>query len=482
MSYPILYKSTETDFSHNGIGMLSDCLKCLVTEERNGAYEMEMQYPMSGRHFAHIGQRSIIKCPLDEERGWQLFRVYRVLKTLPGIVTVYAAHISYDQNGIPVAPYSAESAAAAMEGLKTNAVGDCTFTFETDVPNLGTFASPVPASVRACLGGIKGNILETFGGELEFDNFAVKLHQSRGRDRGVQVRYGKNLTDLQQDENCANVYAGVYPYWTRKETKDGNTTTTYVELPERVIMRQGITDHSNILPVDLSGEFDEQPTHDQLREAAAAYIEEHQIFVPVVSITVSFALLWQTEEYKHIKQLEKVSLCDTVTVIFPEMGVSAQSKVVKTVYDVLRDRYDSCTLGTVKETVADLIAKQNNTLRGMEQNGAIKHGNLNATDINLYGSFTVRSGDAVGGRLGYMSGLNGLGEVTDGIGMRNADGSCYVAATEAGVAMRGGDAGMYASGDTVAFYGSKMMIGNKTIDWKDNGNGTFVLIGRSESD
>ncbi len=480
MSYPILYSATETDFTHNGIGMLTDCLKCLVTEERNGAYELELQYPVSGRHFAALTQRALLKCRLDEKRGQQLFRIYRITKAMGGIVTVYAAHISYDLNGVPVAPFTAEGAQGAVQGLADNAAAACPFTFETDVSKLGTFENPVPASVRACLGGIDGNILEKFGGELEFDNFAVKLHASRGSDNGVQVRYGKNLTDLQQDENCANVYAGVYPYWTRKETKDGQSTTLYMELPERVILREGITEHSNILTLDLSGEFDEQPTEEQLREAAAAYIEEHQIFVPEVSLTVSFALLWQTEEYKHIRHLEEVSLCDTVTVIFPAMGVSAQAKVVKTVYDVLRDRYESITLGTVKATVADLIAQQNSTIRGMEQGGAIKHGNLNATDINLYGSFTVRSGDAVGGRLGYMSGLNGMGEVTDGIGMRNADGSCYVAATEAGIAMRGGDAGMYASGDTVAFYGPKMKIGDKTLDWKDNGDGTFVLIGRSE--
>ena len=480
MSYPILYKSTETDFTHNGIGVLSDCIDCTVTEERNGQYELQLQYPMGGRHFSALQNRSILKCHPDEERGWQLFRIYRIRKTMPGMVTVDAAHVSYDLNGTAVAPYSAESAAAAMQGLKANAVGACPFTFETDVPNSGTFVNPVPASVRACLGGSKENILSVYGGELEFDNYAVKLHAQRGRDRGVTVRYGKNLTDLQQDENCANVYAGVYPYWTRKETKDGNTTTTYVELPERVILREGSTEHSSILPLDLSGEFKEQPTHDQLREAAAAYIEDHQIFVPEVSITVSFALLWQTEEYKHIAALETVSLCDTVTVIFPDMGVSAQSKVVKTVYDVLRDRYKSITLGTVKATVADLIAQQNSTLRGMEANGAIKHNNLNATDINLYGSFTVRSGDAVGGRLGYMSGLDGLGRVTDGIGMRNADGTVYIIATDAGAAMRAGNAGMYASGDTVAFYGPKMVIMGMNAEWKDNGDGTCVLIGRSE--
>ena len=477
MSYPILYHPDERDFTHNGIGMLTDAVSCLVTEERNGQYELQMQYPRSGKHFGALVRNAVIKCKLDKTRGLQPFRIYRIFKTLPGMVTVYARHISYDLGKVPVAPYIAENAAAAMQALKANAATDCPFTFETDVSKVGTFTNFVPASARACLGGIKNNILDIYSGELEFDNFAVRLHTERGRDRGVTIRYGKNLTDLQQDENCADVYAGVYPYWSRTETKNGQSTTTYVELPERVIMRSGATG-GGVLPLDLSGEFDEQPNHAQLREAAEAYIEEYQIFVPRVSLTVAFALLGQTEEYKALRELETVGLCDTVTVIFPDMAVSAHAKVVKTVYNVLLDRYSSTTLGTVVATVADLIAQQNSSIRSMEQGGAIKHGNLNATDINLYGSFVCRSGDNIGGRLGYMSGLNGLGQVTDGIGMRNADGSCYVAATEAGVAMRGGDAGMYASGDTVAFYGPKMMIGDKTLDWKSNGDGTFTLIGK----
>lgn len=438
---PILYSPTETNFTHNGIGHLVECVSCEVTEERNGAFELVLEYPVNGRYFGSIVKRAVIKARADDTREPQLFRVYGISKPLKGIVTVKAAHISYDLTGTPVRPFTANSAAEAMQGLKDSAVvASNPFRFETDVPTLGTFAPTVPASARAMLGGIEKNILSVYGGELEFDNFTVRLHAARGRDRGVAIRYGKNLTDLQQDENCANIYSGIYPYWQRTETVDNKTVQRYVDLDGEVCTATWLpSDFERILIVDFSNEFDAPPTADQLREKASAYIEENNIGVPDVSLTVSFVLLHQTEEYKELVALETVSLCDTVTVIFPALNVNAQAQVVKVVWDTLRDRYKAVALGTVKPTVADLLAAQNSAIKAAQSGSIGAGGNLNATDINLYGSFTVRSGDAIGGRLGYMSGLSGDGSATNGIGMSNADGSCYVIVTDGGVRLQAGD-------------------------------------------
>lgn len=473
---PILYKATETCFDSNGIGHLTDCLLCEVTEERNGAFELQLRYPLQGRYFAELKKHAIIKARADLLRMPQLFRIYRRVPVAPGELTVYARHISYDLLGMPVAPFTAASPSEAMAGLKTyNAAPDCSFTFETDVSNLGTFTNPVPASARACLGGIDGSILETYGGELEFDNYTVRLHEARGRDNGVSIRYGKNLISLKQDENCAAVYAGVYPYWTRKETMDDEPVTTYVELPEKVILRSGATEGNGILPLDLSDAFDETPTEEQLRAAANVYIDEHNLFVPEVSITVDFALLWQTEEYKHIAELEYVSLCDTVGVYFPQLDVLSRTKVVKTVFDVLRDRYKSVTLGTIKQTVADTLAAQNSALKSLDAD-RIKN-SLNATDINLYGSFNVRNGDTLGGRMGFMSGMTGDGTVTNGIGVRNADGSCTIIVTDAGVSMRSGDGSVFVSDGHASINGATMSLLGKNVSWQENEDGTWTLIG-----
>lgn len=354
MSYPILYSATETNFDHNGFGILGDCVSCEVTEEANGIFELAMQYPMDGIHFEDIADRAIIKAKADQFRDPQLFRVYAISKPMPGIVTVLAEHISYDLSGIPVKPFSASTASSALKRLKENAVVDCPFDFWTDKSTQANFNVPVPASIRSRLGGVAGSILDVYGGEYEFDNYTVKLHNNRGQNRGVSIRYGKNLTDIQQDQNCSNVATGIYPYW-YLETDVGNVL---IELPEKIVPAPGTYNFVKIRTLDLSSEFETQPTEEQLRSKTESYIKANNIGVPVVSWSVSFEQLSKSEEYKHLALLERVSLFDTVNVEFPALDVSATAKAVKMVYDVLADRVKSVTLGSVRANIADTIALQ----------------------------------------------------------------------------------------------------------------------------
>lgn len=354
MSYPILYSATETDFTHNGIGILSACVSCEVTEEANGIFELAMQYPMDGAHFAEIGDRAIIKAKADQFRDPQLFRVYAISKPMNGIVTVLAEHISYDLSGIPVKPFTAENALSAITGLKNNAVVDCPFEFWTDKITTANFTVTTPASIRSRLGGVAGSVLDVYGGEYEFDNYTVKLHNSRGANRGVSIRYGKNLTDIKQEQNCSSVATGIYPYWSGEVDGD----VVLVELPEKIINAQGSYNFVKIKTVDFTQAFETQPTIEQLRSMAENYVIANNIGTPKVSLTVSFAQLEQYDEYKHLALLERVSLFDTVNVEFPALGVSATAKAVKIVYDVLSDRVKSVTLGSVRANIADTIATQ----------------------------------------------------------------------------------------------------------------------------
>ena len=345
---PILYPDTEMAFSTNGIGILSDAASCYVETELNGIYELEMQYPVKGIHFHEIGQRSIILAKPDPFSRTQPFRVYRTTKPMGGLVKVYARHNAYDLMGIPVAPFAAHSAAAALQGLRENAVTTCPFTFSTDKTTQAAMTVSVPTAIWSQLGGIEGSVLDVYGGEYEFDRWNVILHNKRGENRGVSIRYGKNLTSLEQDENCANCYTGVYPYWVSPEGE-------LVQLEEKVVNAEGNFTYEKILPLDFSQEWEEAPTGEQLHARAQRYIRENEIGVPTVSWEVGFVQLEQTEEYKGKAILEQVRLGDTVSVIFPEMGVNTSARAVKTRYNVLLDRYESVTLGSVKANIADTI-------------------------------------------------------------------------------------------------------------------------------
>ena len=343
---PVLFAPTATEFTTNGLGKLSDAASCTVKETRNGAFELTLKYPIEGIHYAEIQQRSIILAKPNPVDLAQPFRVYRISKPINGLVTVYAYHISYDLTGIPVSPYSAASVQAALAGFSTNAVATNPFTFWSDMTSSGDFTVKSPASVRSLL----PTVLKVYGGEYKYDKYTVRLYQQRGVNRGVTIRYGKNLTDLKQDENCSNVYTGVYAYYS-----DGNGI---VETSPKVTPAPGTYDYTRVLPLDLTAEFKEAPTAEALRAAAEQYMSDHNIGVPEVSLNVSFVQLEQTQEYKDLALLERVELCDTVTVIFERLGVNATAQVTSTVYNVLTDAYDSVTIGNVRKNVAMTIAEQ----------------------------------------------------------------------------------------------------------------------------
>ena len=371
---PRLYLENETNFESNGLGPLSDALTCTVEENRNGAFELSMEYPVTGVLFDELKHGSIIFAPPNDSSEPQPFRVYGKSTPLSGVVTVRAKHISYQLSHIPVSPFTAGSCAAALQGLKTNAVEPCPFDFWTDKETVATFTVKEPASARSLLGGVAGSVLDVYGGEYEFNRYTVKLHKARGTDSGVVIAYGKNLVDIDQEESIENTITGVYPYY--KDT-DGNV----LELPEKVVSSASAHNfpYPRTVPLDCSQEWQETPSVEQLRAYASAYVEKEGIGVPSVSLKVSFVPLWQTEEYKAIAPAERLNLCDIATVRFEKLGVNARAKVVQTVYDVLAGRYESITLGEASTNLADTIVAQDKAINAKADTSDLEAAAANAS-------------------------------------------------------------------------------------------------------
>lgn len=386
---PVLYDKSEENFTRNGIGFLTDAISCEVTEERNGSYELSISYPITGNIYAYINEGNIIKCKANDTSDPQLFRIYSCSKPLNGIVSIKAEHISYDLNGIPIAELKLKSATAQM--AITKAISDGAFESKfkalSDIATLNTIDLSEPCSIRAALGGQQGSVLDIWGGEYEFDNYVIKLHSHRGSDTGVTIEYGKNLTDIKQDKNITATYTHIMPYATYTEQKDdGNGKTTsedkFVYLKDKVLPINEAAElgHKKAYIINLSDQFSEgdEITPATLRTKAETYLKAHtSLGVPSVSITASFVSLWQTEEYKNIAPLEKVKLCDTVTVKFAKLGVSAKAKVIKTVYDVLAEKYKSIELGDAKSNFAQTVLDQNKAIAGITT--LVKKGLANAS-------------------------------------------------------------------------------------------------------
>lgn len=381
---PILYSKTATDFTNNGIGFLKDAVSVNVTEERNGAYELSMQYPITGVWYDRITDGCVIKAKANETSDLQLFRIYKSSKPLKGIVTYSAEHISYDLGGLPVAGLSIANATAQM--AITKALQNTPFTHEftaiSDIATLNSTTITEPCSVRAILGGQADSVLDVWGGEYEFDNFVVKLHAHRGTNSGVSIEYGKNLTDLKQESNIADCYTHLMPFAVYSaDNGEGGSDEVYIYLTEKVIALPGAENigHNKALVMNFSDRFaeGEEITEAKLRAKATAYAASADLGTPKVNITVSFVQLWQTEEYKNIAPLERVKLCDTVSVKFSKLGVTATAKVIKTIYDALKEKYKSITLGDAKSSFADTANKQSSDIEKITE--AVKTGQAKAT-------------------------------------------------------------------------------------------------------
>lgn len=344
---PILYEKTETAFVSNGLGRLRDCIECLVTEERNGVYECDFQYPMDGANFDLIQVGRILGITHDESGDIEPFDIVSYERPIDGVVTFHAVHISYRLSYKTVTASSINSLADAFTAFQS-AEPDMPFSFQTDKASVGFAAAfdGLPKTVRSLMGGTEGSVLDAYGGEYSFNNWTVYLHSARGQARDFAIRYGVNMLNYEENYDSQGTYSSVMPYWT-----DGTETV----LGDRVDSGGAtITGRGECVPLDVSDKFESKPTKAEVEAEALAYMNNNSTFNPTQTIKVNFVRL-QDLGYEDLGSLMQCNLCDTIKVIFPDYNSSGAFKIVKTTWNVLEDRYEEMELGQLSTTLAEAL-------------------------------------------------------------------------------------------------------------------------------
>lgn len=348
---PILYEKDETAFESNGLGRLRDMISCVVTEERNGIYECDFEYPMTAEDFDQIRIGRIIGVTHDESDDIQLFDIVSYSRPIDGVVTFHCVHISYRQSYLTVTGSNINSLADAFTMLG-NAQPSNPFSYQTDKTSLGYMAAAdgTPRSVRQMLGGVEGSILDAYGGEYEWDKFLVRLHSSRGQLRNFSIRYGVNMLDYNEDFDSQGTYSSCVPYWT-----DGTTTVVgdRQDSPSSTVTGRG-----ECVPLDVSEKFEDQPTKAQVEAMGMSMLTGKNTTLPTQNIHVEFVML-QDLGYENLSSLMQCKLCDTIKVVFPDYNATGQFKIVKTVWNVLKDRYDSMELGDLSTSLSEALGISN---------------------------------------------------------------------------------------------------------------------------
>lgn len=345
---PILYESTETAFITNGIARLRDAISCLVTEERNGVYELDLTYPIDGAHFDDIIPGRIIGVTHDDTGAIQPFDIVSYSKPIDGIATFHAVHISYRQSFLTVTGSNINSLADALNLLAT-AQPTNPFSYNTDITSSAYLAGAdgTPKTVRSLLGGSEGSILDAYGGEYEFDGFQVNLWQNRGQNRDFIIRYGVNMTEYQDESDYFGTFNSCIPYW---NGEGGPVIGSKVS--------SGLTSFNGqdlCVPLDLSDKFETIPTTADLEAAAQSYMAGKQTNLPQQNIKVDFLRLQDFSGYEDFADLLECNLCDTVSVVFPRYQMRGTFKIVRTVWDVLEGRYTEMELGALRTTLAEAL-------------------------------------------------------------------------------------------------------------------------------
>lgn len=350
---PILYEKTETDFDSNGLGRLRDCISCVVTEERNGIYECDFEYPVDGAHFADIQLGRIIGVEHDETNDVQPFDIVSYSRPIDGKVEFHCTHISYRQSKMTAYGTNINSLADAFTML-SGAQPSNPFTYWTDKTSTGYMASAdgTPYSVRQFLGGLEGSILDAYGGEYEWDKFTVKLWASRGKARSLTIRYGVNMLDYKDETDDSTSYNAMIPFWKGQNAKGADIVVKASMVESGMPSVSGRTE---CVPMDFTDKFETQPTTTQLRNMAVSYMNSNQTYLPAQTITVDFIRLADTAEYAKFAKLQECKLCDTIKVVFPSYKQEGTFKIVKTEYDVLLERFTSMELGELSTSLAEAL-------------------------------------------------------------------------------------------------------------------------------
>lgn len=391
---PILYEKNETEFTSNGLGRLRDAISVKVVEERNSIYECDFEYPVDGANYDLIQVGRIIGVSHDEsmsgrivhsrgiltdeendmltdeegvaftanrtievpEYDIQPFDIVSFTRPIDGIVTFHCVHISYRQSYMTVTGSNINSLADAFT-LLSNAEPDNPFTYETDkTTSTGYLASAdgVPKTVRSILGGVEGSILDAYGGEYEWDRFRVVLHSERGTHRDFSIRYGVNMLDYNEEYDSSGTYMSCVPYWT-----DGTTT---IVGDRQDSSGSTITNRGECVPLDVSDKFESRPTKAQVEAMGLSVMNAKNPMIPTQNIHVEFVRL-QDLGYEGLENLLECKLCDTIDVVFPFYNTVGQFKIVKTVWDVLANRYESMELGDLSVTLAEALGISNGNER-----------------------------------------------------------------------------------------------------------------------
>jgi phage minor structural protein len=340
------------------LGNLENAISATVEEERNGNFELILSYPIDDDLHLSLEEENIIVANANDTLKDQKFVIYKVSKYMQNQITVYARHISFDlmhdilENEVS---FENQSCEYALNEIFRNSISSKHYRGYSNIVNTQKFKVS-KINCLSAIAGTKGSVIDTFGtgAEILRDNTNIHVLNRRGRDNDVSIEYRKNLTGLKVDEDTSELVTRIKAYATQRSSEGNETIVTY----------KGYIDAPNINKfskpfskwVDYSDKFEqgEEITEEKLKIYAEREYTVNKVHIPKCNYKLEFIPLSKVVGYEGLE--DKISLCDTVTIKDTRYNINTKAKVIKTVYNVLLERYDSIELGEPRTTLGNIIS------------------------------------------------------------------------------------------------------------------------------
>lgn len=337
------------------IGNIEKILSCEAEEERNGLFEAVLDCPLNNPLFNDFVEENIIVCKPNDIQDNQAFRIYNTTKFMNNVKTVYARHISFDlaYDFLDTLILTNSSCENALNEIFRQSQFSKHYRGYSDIIQAQNYSMELSNCLEA-IAGKEGSIIDTFGNGAEIlrDNTNFHVLNKRGHDNGVTIEYSKNLTGFELNTDFEGLITKIKPY--AKYKNDDNEEVVikgdFVNSPNHDSFS-----HSYIRAIDYSDKFsnDEVPTVAKLHYLAEQEYLVNKVHIPKANYKIEFIPLSRCVGYSDIE--DRISICDTVTVIDSRYGIDTKAKVIKYKYDVINQMYLSMELGEPRTTLGDII-------------------------------------------------------------------------------------------------------------------------------
>lgn len=336
---PRIYKPTEKDFTHNGLGIMIDTTRCDVTEEANGKYEVEIEHPLLSRFADFFENGYQIKAKPNDQEDYHIFEIKNTYKdTINNSVLIYGQSRTYKLGYREVQHVEIDSlnGAQVMAAIENGMDEPSDVRLFSDIQTVSSTTFEA-RNVLNCIAGEQGSMLQFWGGEIRREPFRLSLLRRRGRDNVGTVRYGKDLNGLKIKLDWNGIVTKVLPYADLQDGEDGTTNRIYGQ----PVISDLVQNYPDVYARHIQF-TEEQGVRDieSLNRIAASYYTSINPGAdkPKISIELEIEKLTDSEEAKEFARLRNYGLFDTFTVYHKLYDIHIDTKISSVVYDSLTEK------------------------------------------------------------------------------------------------------------------------------------------------